>query len=725
MGHQIFRTSRRLFEQLARRQPLVLVLEDWHWADESSADLLKHLLGLTAKVPILFLLANRPESQGAAMAVRQALASEAQLVHRHRSIDLMPLPPAASRELMDRLLDGGHLPPDLEEKLLQRVAGNPFYLGELVRMLMSTHAIVRDSQTGAWHGTGQLLALPLPDTVEGVILARVDRLEDTAKQLLKAASVVGRIFLYRVLAAIAHEQDELDVDIGKLKAAALVQARHSTPELELMFRHPLIQQATYGSLLTDQRQRLHRQVGECIECLFADRLEEFYSVLAHHYAEAQEWEKAQQYLFKAGDQAARIAADAEALDHYQKALAVAAASANSLVPLERAELDIRIGEALFRLGRHEAGLKHVLAALPTLGITFPVKESDINKAIALKYVARGKRRILRIAAKRLAVAEPTVDTDVHSLVCRALEVIGTIDFYRTPARFLLGVLTLLEFTESQPLRREYVIATAALAAAYDSVGYYRMAASLHKKAVRLAADLNDDMASGMTYLAKGMREYCFGNWSGAAESYTKSMEHFHAAGHLRYRATAMWTRRSVLLSKGDPAWMQRLAEDAQAAMEAQDDHEKAWAMNFTGSCHLYCRDFGAGALAFEQACVILEGIPDYWLLVYVLAAWSVCLVHERQHAKALDLLARSDILVSTYRIGGICATHARLKAADAYLHLLEHAQDSSVAELSQSSRKLPMPRMHNLNTVVHIWALTASQKMDPVQTLAFERSCKL
>ena len=126
------------------------------------------------------------------------------------------------------------------------------------------------------------------------------------------------------------------------------------PELEYLFKHALVQEATYGSILRQRRLELHRRVGECIERLFPERLDEFYGLLAHHYGQAEDWPKAHEYLLKAADEAGRIAADAEALGYYRRALEThAQVFGDRWEPVERAALERGMGEAFFRLGRHE------------------------------------------------------------------------------------------------------------------------------------------------------------------------------------------------------------------------------------------------------------------------------------------------------------------------------------------------------------------------------------
>ena len=175
-----------------------------------------------------------------------------------------------------------------------------------------------------------------------------------------------------MLAAISEAERELDEDLAALEARELVLEQARDPELEYIFKHALVQEATYESILLQRRRELHREVAAAIEALFAERLEDFFGLLAYHYTKAEDWEKAQEYLFKAGDQAGSIAADDEALDHYEQALeAYTRAFGDRWDPLERAGVERKMGEAFCRRGDHERAREHLFRALATLGHPFP------------------------------------------------------------------------------------------------------------------------------------------------------------------------------------------------------------------------------------------------------------------------------------------------------------------------------------------------------------------
>ena len=699
VGHQIFRTSLRLFERLALTMPLAVALEDWHWADGSSAELLEHLLVLAGKVPILFVIASRPDAQGAAVSLRAALESDERLKSLHRPLVVPPLPGAAARLLIESVLGGGSLPAHLQEQLLRRADGNPFYLGELVRTLIATQAIERDPDSGAWQATPRMETVALPDTIEGVILARVDRLEEDAKQLLKTAAVVGRSFFYRVLRAIAEGQASLDADIDRLKAAELVENKRELPELELMFKHPLIQQAAYGSLLDDRRRRLHSQVAQCIETLFAERLEEFYSVLAHHYAQAEDWEKAYEYLFKAGDQAGRIAADAEALEHYERALTASKTSARALDPVKRAELDARIGEALFRLGRHDAALEHLFTALSYLGVSYPRSQRGVFAAILIKLFKRAIRRVMRRVVES---AKPETSATDSSFVTatQVLEAIGNIDFFRNPAPFFLDILTLLELAETRPPSRALVMSTSAFGAVCDSLGLYGAASSYHAKATRIGEELGDQLALGYCYVLRGMHEYGAGKWDKAIETLSAASKRFQAAGHLHHQASVLVAKFFVFRSMGDPQWMRLVDELLEIAVGAQDEQAIGWAKGYVGSRDLYCRNYASAAKHLEEACAIQEAISDNRALTASLARWGLCEVYLGHVSRAFEHLERSRALVDRHKISGTWETRPLMSAAAAYLCAVEQAQSDTQRQQALRFAKEACARLSKLGRQV-------------------------
>jgi class 3 adenylate cyclase/tetratricopeptide (TPR) repeat protein len=313
-----FRAVERVLEAAAKERPLVVVCEDLHWADPSSLQLLEHLLGLADRCSLLLVCAFRPYREHGCWRVRQA--AEQMYPHRHTDLYLGPLSAADSEALVGNLLEVEALPRPLRMRVLEHAEGNPFYVEEVIRSLIDGGVVVYDEAMEQWEATRRVEDIAIPDTLQGVLTARIDRLEERARRTLQMASVIGRIFLYRVLAAIAGEGPELNVHLSTLQREEMVRERARVPELEYIFKHHLTQQAAYNGLLRRERRLFHRQVAEARERLFSDRIEEQLGLLAHHWERAGERERAIEYLRRAGEQAAGQYANAEAVGYFSRAL---------------------------------------------------------------------------------------------------------------------------------------------------------------------------------------------------------------------------------------------------------------------------------------------------------------------------------------------------------------------------------------------------------------------
>ena len=199
--------------------------------------------------------------------------------------------------------------------------GNPFYIEEVTRSLVESGVLT--ASNGSYALERPLDQVRVPDTIQEVILSRIDRLEQEAKEAIQLASVIGREFTARLLIRISDVETKLDDLLAELKQLELIFEKDYFPELSYMFKHALTHDVAYSTLLMERRKNLHRLVGAGIEELYADRLPEQYEALAHHYYEGQDWEKALEYLEKAGDKAVAAFANQDALDYYRRALEAA------------------------------------------------------------------------------------------------------------------------------------------------------------------------------------------------------------------------------------------------------------------------------------------------------------------------------------------------------------------------------------------------------------------
>jgi class 3 adenylate cyclase/tetratricopeptide (TPR) repeat protein len=320
-----FQAAEELITRTAGADPLVLVGEDLHWADRSSLALLEHLLGLTDRVPLLVICVFRPEPDHGSWRLRAPVCGKCR--QRHTELWLQPLTGVESEMLVGNLLLAGDLPQQLKGRVLERAGGNPFYLEEILRSLIKEGVIVQDETSRTWQATRDASDIAIPDTLQGLLLARIDRLQEETRRVLQLASVIGRIFPHRVLATIAaaevdDAEQELDQRLDTLQQEEMIRERARLPELEYIFQHELTREVAYSGLLKGERRAFHRRVAEALEQLFPERAEEQIGLLAHHWELAGEAEKAEAYLQRAGDQARLAYAHDEAVDYYQRALAL-------------------------------------------------------------------------------------------------------------------------------------------------------------------------------------------------------------------------------------------------------------------------------------------------------------------------------------------------------------------------------------------------------------------
>ncbi|HYA09496.1 MAG TPA: AAA family ATPase, partial [Gaiellaceae bacterium] len=307
-----FEVVGQLFFRLAEDGPLVVAIEDLHWADPTSVLLLEQLLSLAEEAPVLLVLSLRPERDHAAWGLREHASRE--FPHLLREIDLGPLGDADG-ELLAALVAPATLPAELERRVLEAAEGNPFFLEELVRSLADVGALVRVDD--GWR-FDHAVEVEVPPTVEKAILARLDRLSAQARDLVTAASALGRTFPLPLLEGVIYE--DAGEALHELQRLGLLRQSRRWPQPEFRFRHALIQETAYRTLLAEQRTRLHRRAAEWIEERYSERDDEMLGLLAYHWLRAEDEGKATDFLLRAGDKARLEYALDEAIEHYRDLL---------------------------------------------------------------------------------------------------------------------------------------------------------------------------------------------------------------------------------------------------------------------------------------------------------------------------------------------------------------------------------------------------------------------
>jgi ABC-type oligopeptide transport system substrate-binding subunit/class 3 adenylate cyclase len=315
LQYRTFEVVGKLFARLAEDGPVVVAIDDLQWADATSVQLTERLLGLVEGSAVLLLLAQRTERDRASWQVKETAARR--FPHRTRDITLEALSGQADRELLHVLVGSSTLPIELEARVLEDAEGNPFYVEELIGALADAGALVRDGI--GWRFDHEV-PIDLPPTIEKVILARIDRLTPKCHDVLTAASVLGRRFGLPLLEGLTGGNGDLRATLSELQRLDLVREGRRWPQPEYRFKHAMIQEAAYRTILTDQRTRLHRKAAEWLEGRYSGNEEEVFGLLAHHWLAAEDDDKAVAYLTRAGDKARLEYALDEAIGHYRALL---------------------------------------------------------------------------------------------------------------------------------------------------------------------------------------------------------------------------------------------------------------------------------------------------------------------------------------------------------------------------------------------------------------------
>jgi class 3 adenylate cyclase/tetratricopeptide (TPR) repeat protein len=323
----------------AQLRPLVLVYEDLHWIDTSTEALLGTLQDAIVGVPLLLLLTYR-------VGYTPPFGSRS----FHTTLTLQSLSEADTVTMASRILGTERFPEELKAALLEKAEGVPLFVEEVVKTLLDVGALQREN--GSYRVVQGLAETRVPDTVQGIIMARLDRLGEEGKRTVQLASVIGRQFLVRLLERIADLPGPLDGLLTELQTLELIYRQGLLPEPAYVFKHAMIQDVAYNSLLLRQRRALHRAVGVAIEDLYPERLAEHYAELAYHFMQGEMWAKAMEYSTLAGDRAAEAFANTEAKAHYACALQAAARVALSVEPGTVARLHAKHAAVLMVLGEH-------------------------------------------------------------------------------------------------------------------------------------------------------------------------------------------------------------------------------------------------------------------------------------------------------------------------------------------------------------------------------------
>lgn len=410
-----FDAIRALSLRGARRRPLVLVFEDLHWVDAGTEEYLASIVDAVAGVPLMLLLTYR---------VGYSPAIPARSFHT--VLTLRPLSETDAVDMAGHVLGAADLPPALRHALLEKAEGVPLFIEEVIKTLLDL-GMLRQEGDG-YQVVQSVGSLDVPNTIQGIIMARLDRLGDEGKRTVQLASVIGRQFLGRLLQRVAGLTERLSDLLEELKNLEIIYELGLAPEPAYIFKHALIQDVAYQSLLKERRRDLHRAVGMAIEEIYADRLAEHAEELAHHFQNGGDWSKAFTYLVRSGDRAKAAYANETALDLYARALEASERVTPAVESTRIVEVHHRRGEVLRLLARYPASIEafeRMREAARSGGDRVREGEALVETAYSqfLAFTSEGIQQCRRFATEALAIGRETGDQHV---VARSLCYLGLV-----------------------------------------------------------------------------------------------------------------------------------------------------------------------------------------------------------------------------------------------------------------------------------------------------------
>jgi len=290
------------FEGLVAQLPALMIFEDAHWADSTSVELLDRAIERTARLPVLMVVTSRPEFQ--APWIGQAGVT---------SLSLNRLAQHHTASLVDGVTGGQALPPEILDRIVEHTDGIPLFIEELTKSLLEGGLMRHEA--GRYVLAGPLPSMAIPASLQASLMARLDRLSPV-KEVAQIGAAIGREFSYELLAAVARRSDADLIDaLDQLAEAGLVFRRGTPPRASFVFKHALVQDAAYSTLLRGQRHELHGRIGNALKDLFPEIAETQPEVVAHHLTEAGITETAIDYWRKAAERSLRRSAGIEAVRH--------------------------------------------------------------------------------------------------------------------------------------------------------------------------------------------------------------------------------------------------------------------------------------------------------------------------------------------------------------------------------------------------------------------------
>jgi class 3 adenylate cyclase/tetratricopeptide (TPR) repeat protein len=678
----------RILGASASRSPKLIVLEDAHWLDSASWALT--LLVRQRINPALLVLTTRPLTEPP-----EEYAQLLKLAGAQR-LRLEALAPDATLALVCQRLSVGSIPKPVADLIRTKAEGNPFYSEELAYALRDTGVIqIADGECRLPEGRSDLGAINLPDTVQGVITSRIDRLPPPQQLTLKVASVIGRTFAYPALHSIYPldtDRDQLPGHLQALDRLDLTNLETPEPDLAYSFKHIITRDVAYNLMLFAQRQRLHQAIAEWYEATYPDELALFYELLAHHWRTADVPAKALHYLERAGDQALENYANEEAIRFYEQALELA----DKLEPrgqvARRARLELRLGEAHTNASQHGEGRAHLEKGLALLGQPAPATPLQTAMSLLGQVGQQGLHRLLpgqfigRAGRQRATFLE----------AARTYERLTEVYFFANETLLALyAAIRSLNLAEAAGPSPELARAYAPVGTILGFIPLHGQAQAYCRRALETVRPMNNLSARAWVSLVTGVYYAGLGHWATARGLFDEVVEVSQRLGDRRRWDDGVTNLVMVNYFQGEFVRAAKLADDFYASASARGDADnQAWALMEKVYCALALGRQADAAACADQLQALFEAntkIVDEPLRFTGYGALALTHLRQGTFDLARQIAERADQLVARSTPTSYPTLLGYSSVAEVYLTLWEAALKSqsskSRAQLQAAARR--------------------------------------
>jgi predicted ATPase/class 3 adenylate cyclase len=520
---ETYRALQSWLLRIAERRPLVLVFEDLHWIDAASEEFLAYLAKTIPATRILLLVTFRRGYQHpfGDRSYHVLLALQALSGRDMAAMASALLGPADS------------LPVELIDLLTRKAEGNPLFVEEVTRSLLEEGVIcIEDGQPVLQRS---LAEISVPDRIQDVLMARLDRLPEEPKRAIQVASVIGREFALRLLSQIREAGDRVQDVIGELRDLELIYEKAAHPELAFMFKHALTHDVAYDSILLARRKALHRIVGCAIEELYGDRLAEHFEALAHHFERAEEWERALHYHKAAADKAAAAYANRSVVEHCNRALAILEQIGDDEHPGLRHTLHSRLGGIHFELSEFTRSAEsHLLAAEAGEARAMSLAKAALSLVWAHEY-----EHCADIALQVTESTEQTPDPGADAIAMCATDLLS-VACDGIGDRSDIGAEA-LRIADSSDSVEAVAMAYSQRALFLEQQGSYREAIELSERVLDRAHNARLSLMTVYPRWSLGKALCCVGEYGRALEVFRKALEDTDRCGDRALKARLLNT----------------------------------------------------------------------------------------------------------------------------------------------------------------------------------------